>query len=665
MKTIPITILLLVFCGYCTVNSSEQPDWRFGFEWNEGSLLGWEDPKLEALLSRLQELGTGGAINVNSHSSWARMQPAPSSAIDWLNNDTIVQLFQRFDLGLTWYITPDAPWAFPNKPECQPDTVETPFGDVLFYHNCAPASEFEPHWTRYVKSIVERYDGDGIDDMPGLERPIRFYIMPGEIKFGISGSGDKEKGPFWYDSIDALLRLHRLTFDAVHEADANGAALVSSGAVFWDLYADFPDYPEFDPQDEQSTLQKRLRGDNYKGSLYTAGRDSIKKMLAGFGDDSDGVACDYIGWHPHFSWRVIDQEFALIRHYTDLPIYVDDMWSNIFSSGYYFGAAVPGGAQFQAQPYPPANTNWITQIYGDFPNSLFTSKDPFHELYQGLLNRDSLVTAWYYANGARNVVKSFVSAFGEGAECASFSGTNDVPEMRNWRWGNIGWINLLDTRAVDYARKPQYHTCKLLIDKLHNFTSVKEIPVSSDPRTRVYRFERPRGPVYVLWSDTGPVPPDRDYRIATGDTIFLQVESDSLSLTRIITGEQSTAETQILAAPGKQFSCQLGFEPFFLEPKIPTRIGNNAQSAAQMSLLQNHPNPFNGSTTISYRVHQPGHVKLTVYNLQGKLIQTLVDAEHSSGWFDIAFNSALASGVYFYRIQIKNDIQVNKMTQVK
>lgn len=666
-------IVCLLFMAIPHINA--QVDWRFGFEWNEGTLLGWDDPNLEVLLSTLQKLDTHGGFNVNSHSSWARMQPDSSTAINWMHNDAIVKLFQRYDFSLTWYITCDAPWAFPNKPQCRPDTLQTPFGTVLFYRNCAPESEFEPYWINYVNAIVERYDGDGIGDMPGLEKPIQFYILPGEIKFGISGTGDEEKGPFWYDTIDGLLRLHRITYKAVYDADPSGQSkVVSSGAVFWDLFADFADYPNFDPKDSQSKIQRRLRGENYRSSTYTAGWDSVKKMLDSFGDDTDGIECDYIGWHPHFDWRVIDQEFALIRHHVgDKPIYVDDMWTNIFSSGYYFGASIPGGAQFHAQPWPPADTKWISAIYGDFPNELFKTNDPFHELYLGLLNQDPVITAWYYANGARNLVKSFASAFGEGAEHASFSGTNDVPEMRNWRWGNIGWINLTDTRKVNYLPKPQYYAYKLLIDKLNDFTSVKEISVSVDPRTRVYRFERPSGPVYVMWSETGEPPPNLDYSIATGETVSFPVESDSLLLTRIITDTKNTIpDIETIAAHDEQMTIQLGYEPVFLEPILSVGVKNPDHSLPDdFSLKQNYPNPFNPNTIIEYKLSRACHVRLCIYDLLGQHVKSLVDRRQNVGHYQILWNGTndqnhpVATGEYVCRMKADNVVKMIKVLCVR
>jgi hypothetical protein len=194
-------------------------------------------------------------------------------------------------------------------------------------------------------------------------------------------------------------------------------------------------------------------------------------MLNSFGDDSDGIECDYLGWHPHFSWRVIEQEFALIRHFAgDKPIYVDDMWTNISSIGYNSGISIPGFTQFNAPPWPPENSNWAKSVYRDFPNTLFTGLDPHRALLTELINHNSQITSWYYARHAREIVKSFVTAFGEGAERVSLLGTNDLPEFQNFLFGSIGWINFLGVRGQGYPKKPGYYTYRLMFEQLHDFT---------------------------------------------------------------------------------------------------------------------------------------------------------------------------------------------------
>ncbi|MBN1562095.1 T9SS type A sorting domain-containing protein, partial [candidate division KSB1 bacterium] len=75
-------------------------------------------------------------------------------------------------------------------------------------------------------------------------------------------------------------------------------------------------------------------------------------------------------------------------------------------------------------------------------------------------------------------------------------------------------------------------------------------------------------------------------------------------------------------------------------------------------LLQNYPNPFNPRTTIEYSLPQPGQVIISIFNLSGQHIRTLVDEEKNAGAYSVIWDATdqtsqkTSSGVYLYRIQI-------------
>ena len=84
------------------------------------------------------------------------------------------------------------------------------------------------------------------------------------------------------------------------------------------------------------------------------------------------------------------------------------------------------------------------------------------------------------------------------------------------------------------------------------------------------------------------------------------------------------------------------------------------------SLEQNYPNPFNPSTTIKYSISEDGFVKLSVYNLLGEEVTTLVNNEQKAGRYEVAFDaSRFASGVYMYRLESNNFLSIKKMLLVK
>ena len=79
-------------------------------------------------------------------------------------------------------------------------------------------------------------------------------------------------------------------------------------------------------------------------------------------------------------------------------------------------------------------------------------------------------------------------------------------------------------------------------------------------------------------------------------------------------------------------------------------------------LSQNYPNPFNPTTIISYQLPKDGHVSLKVYDVLGREVATLVDANQTVGRYNVNFDgSRLASGVYFYRLTSGSYVSTKKM----
>ncbi len=84
------------------------------------------------------------------------------------------------------------------------------------------------------------------------------------------------------------------------------------------------------------------------------------------------------------------------------------------------------------------------------------------------------------------------------------------------------------------------------------------------------------------------------------------------------------------------------------------------------SLEQNFPNPFNPNTSIRFSLPETGNVKLTVYNLLGQEIATLVNGVKEAGTHTINYNAEeLNSGIYIYRIESNGFNEVRKMTLIK
>jgi len=90
----------------------------------------------------------------------------------------------------------------------------------------------------------------------------------------------------------------------------------------------------------------------------------------------------------------------------------------------------------------------------------------------------------------------------------------------------------------------------------------------------------------------------------------------------------------------------------------------------KFDLSQNYPNPFNPKTKIRYNVPLSTNVTINIYNINGQLMQTLVNGNHNPGEYEVDFdyNTAggiFSSGVYFYRLITDNDVITRKMILTK
>jgi hypothetical protein len=86
----------------------------------------------------------------------------------------------------------------------------------------------------------------------------------------------------------------------------------------------------------------------------------------------------------------------------------------------------------------------------------------------------------------------------------------------------------------------------------------------------------------------------------------------------------------------------------------------------EYTLSKNYPNPFNPTTTIKYALPTDVHVTLTIYNLNGQVVEQLIDQNQNAGFYSIQWNAAqLPSGIYLYRIQAGDFQHVQRCLFVK
>ncbi len=95
-------------------------------------------------------------------------------------------------------------------------------------------------------------------------------------------------------------------------------------------------------------------------------------------------------------------------------------------------------------------------------------------------------------------------------------------------------------------------------------------------------------------------------------------------------------------------------------------VSTDVSTPTQFELKQNYPNPFNPSTKINYSLNKSGLVKLSIYNLLGELVSTIVNQNQEAGSYSVDFDASnFESGVYLYKLESGDQIQLKKMVLVK
>ena len=189
---------------------------------------------------------------------------------------------------------------------------------------------------------------------------------------------------------------------------------------------------------------------------------------------------------------------------------------------------------------------------------------------------------------------------------------------------------------------------------------------ATDIRSKLYRsglwdievhIKGDKGPFTLSTSMMGELPKDRsfilfdystkDYYDLTGDDRFQLYHH----------GESIPYKFKIIEGPPEFISDQLS--------EIMRSIPDNFQ------LHHNYPNPFNPITNISYELSNPSRVTITIYDLKGREVKTIVNEWKQPGYYSTVWNSTddrnnpVSSGIYFYRMKTNTFHKTLKMLLIK
>jgi hypothetical protein len=113
-----------------------------------------------------------------------------------------------------------------------------------------------------------------------------------------------------------------------------------------------------------------------------------------------------------------------------------------------------------------------------------------------------------------------------------------------------------------------------------------------------------------------------------------------------------------------------------IKPAPSSALSKSSELAASaiplvFALEQNHPNPFNPSTMISFALPFSGKVTVNIYNESGQLVRTLVEGERAAGYYSLRWNGrnqsgkTVAAGIYLYQIVVRSQDGNPAFTQTR
>jgi hypothetical protein len=166
-----------------------------------------------------------------------------------------------------------------------------------------------------------------------------------------------------------------------------------------------------------------------------------------------------------------------------------------------------------------------------------------------------------------------------------------------------------------------------------------------------------------------------------GQTVTFDVDGTLYPVTIGTNGTHSKAQTQLIGQAAGTHTITLVDPAGCFAPTVLTcgtgrasdvewdafdRMWESNESSREIApertqLLGNYPNPFNPSTVISFALAKDARVAVTVYNMLGERVATLVDQYHAAGSYSVTFNAAsLPTGIYIYELRVNDQPMYRK-----
>lgn len=405
--------------------------------------------RVSFLAQTLAPVGFTSAKPLPENFAWGRMQPSPDAEIDFRQLDHFVGEFQTAGFTeLILALKPNSSWA-----------SNTYLGEVLLPLQAGVKPEYLDNYENWVYSVVERYDADGSEDMPGLLYPIRFYEIGTEFT------------SYEPEPVEEYLAILERAYAAAHRADDH--VLVAHTAFLTTLA--FADNPA--PADYESA---------FEGAADQTHSLADMRQVLDRPDLFDMINIHSLGDPYEIEAIVTWLNFEMAQRGYQKRIIISDTATTPYIS------------------WGPATTcdKPISQMGKLIPPATEADRCRLADYFTKLVNGDEPTLRWTQAIAAQDMVKKVVISAEQGILFIDTAFAEDLYWLKlpiaQAAAGASAWAGQVDVERREY--RPGYYALQQLIHHLDGYNNVTRI-VDEDDGIRIYAIDHPDRRLWIAWYD--------------------------------------------------------------------------------------------------------------------------------------------------------------------
>ncbi|HKY78566.1 MAG TPA: hypothetical protein VI688_06010 [Anaerolineales bacterium] len=466
--------------------------------------------RVAPLAGMLEPLGLTTAKPLPANFDWGAMQASADAQIDFTRLDNFVIEFQTRGIDtLVLALRSISGWASKD--------VRVP--GSLFPLKGAIKEEYLDEYEVWVSSVVERYDADGVSDMPGLRAPIRYY------EIGVEFSSYEP------EPVDEYLQILELAYRAAHEASSD---VLIAHVAFLATPALFGEITSSEYESAFATLEDQ-----------THPLADMRRILDR-PDLFDVLNIHSLG-HPYEIEAIVAWlNYETTQRGYQKPIIISDTGSTPFIAW--------GPATVCDRP--------LNQMGRLVPPATEADRCRLADYFTLLIRADAATLVWTQEFIAQDTVKRIVVAASQGITLINTAYTEDLLLLKlslaRAGAGTSAWAGLVDLERKEY--RPVYYALQQIISQLDNYDRITRLPFD-EQGLRMYAVENDGRRSWIAWYDPGIL-------VLPGDQIpqtTLQVDFEISALAQLSLALDSAGpEVQTLSAVDGLITITLTPSPVFI-----------------------------------------------------------------------------------------------------